>query len=498
MSDAWLRPTYRDVCLLFCLFFPIFGSTYAFLIPPFQVPDERAHWLTAHHDLARAVTGSGTVCSTDVALDRHFRRGIQFRPERRLPAGIFAQVGELEPECEEERLYPTGNLLSYPGVLLTRLLVPREPTSGRQSLFGFYLARLLHGVLIALLLARVGWLARASPEGPPGHLALLLLALTPLFVQQSFAVTIDVVTNAFALAVCAWLVFCERLTRLDRAVLLALGAMTALGKPVLAVMLLPLLALGLYLEHLRRFPDAPSAPWPALKQRIAAQRTVVAALSALALVGLLYAQDFSLSSGRAARQLEAMEAEPWRALRALGAGVWKLFAHPSLFLDYLGYLDLRVSDGTLRDFGRLALGVGVLEGLALGAGVAGLLADPVRRRQLRAAAPTVALLGGLALAAVGVGIGGVALHAYLVFTAPGRLEIASFQPRYLFPHGIIALGIAMALARTLLARPPSPAATPHARRGLSRLARGALLVLCGAQLLALLVHLSIDLRARYG
>ena len=31
--------------------------------------------------MAKLTTGSGTVCSTDVALDRHFQVGIQFHPE---------------------------------------------------------------------------------------------------------------------------------------------------------------------------------------------------------------------------------------------------------------------------------------------------------------------------------------------------------------------------------------------------------------------------------
>ncbi len=491
MADSWVRLAYRDVGLVLLVFFLLLGGAYSVLLPPFLVPDERAHWLAAHHHLARAVTGSGTVCSTDVALDRHFQVDIKFQPKHKLPAGIFAGVRKLRAACEEELLYPTGNLLSYPGVLLTRLLVPREPSSGSQSLFAFYLARLLHGLVVAGLLGRIWWLARDDASGPPGLLALLLLASTPLFVQQSFGVSIDVVTNAFALCVCLWLAFPERLTRLDRAALLALGTITATGKPVLSVVLLPALALGLYLERLRLRPEAPAAFGRVLLEEIGRRRLFVLALVAVAVVGVVYAPSQSFTTGRAARQLAFVSAEPWRALQILVAGLWKLASHPSFFVDYLGYLDTRVSAATLRDFAVVAVGAALLELLRLGAGLRQLRRDAARRRALAPAARAIAALSALALGAVAIGILGVALHAYLTFTAPGRAQVASLQPRYFFPHLLVPLGVAMALARTLLGAPATrPAPVRHPVR---------LLVpgLFGLALASFAAHLASDLLVRF-
>ncbi len=491
MADSWVRLAYRDVGLVLLAFFLLVGGAYSVLLPPFLVPDERAHWLAAHHHLARAATGSGTVCSTDVALDRHFQLGIQFQPKRKLPAGSFTGVRKLRAACEEELLYPTGNLLSYPGVLLTRLLVPREPSSGSQSLFAFYLARLLHGLFVAGLLGRIWWLARDDASGPPGLLALLLLASTPLFVQQSFGVSIDVVTNAFALCVCLWLAFPERLTHLDRAALLALGAITATGKPVLSIVLLPALALGLYLERLRLRPEAPPALGRALVEEIGRRQLFVLALLAIAVVGVVYAPSQSFTTGRAARQLAFVADEPWRAFQILCAGLWKLASHPSFFVDYLGYLDTRVGAATLRDFAIVAGGVALLELLALAAGLRRLRRDAARRRALSAAARPIAVLSALALAAVGVSILGVALHAYLSFTAPGRAQVASLQPRYFFPHLLVALGFAMALARTLAGAPaaaPAPARHP---------ARVLVPALYGLALASFAAHLAGDLLLRF-
>lgn len=492
-----LRSAYRDVGLLLLLGFVVLGSAYAFLLPPFLVPDERAHWLAAHHHLAEWVTGSGRVCSTDVALDRHFQTGIKFKPKAKQPPGLFARVRKLEPECEEKLLYPTGNLLSYPGVLLSRLWVPREPSSGRQSLFAFYLSRLLHGLMIGLLLGRIWWLARTTSTGPPGLLALLLLSLSPLFVQQSFGVTIDAVTNAFALSLCLWLVFPEHLSRLDRAAFLLLGAISAPGKPVLAVVLLPAVALGLYLERVRNEPGAPLALVPALRQEVTRRRAFVLAVVAISLAGLVFAQSYSLSSGRAARQLVFIEAEPWRAAGILLSNLWRLFAHPSFFLDYLGYLDTRLSTATLGSFALLALLVGAIEGLGIGAGVARLARDAARRRALRPAWPRLGLLVALALASVVVSVVLIGLHAYLAFTGAGAARIGSLQPRYFLPHLIVSVAIVMALARTLPgpARDADAGAVPRLR--LRRLGYTALLGLFAAQVASFVVRVSIDVLTRF-
>ena len=140
MFDAWVRTLNRRVGLLLLLGFPVLGVSYAFLMPPFQVPDERRHWLAAHYHLAELATGEGTVCSTDVGLERHFQIPIAFHPERKVPSGIFSAIDGIAPDCEEQLQEWRGNVFSYPGVMLTRLFVPREPTSGRQSLYGFYLA----------------------------------------------------------------------------------------------------------------------------------------------------------------------------------------------------------------------------------------------------------------------------------------------------------------------------------------------------------------------
>lgn len=498
-----MRSLQRKLGLLLLGAFAALGCAQAFLLPPFHVPDERRHWLAAHHRLARLLTGSGRVCSTDVALDRHFQTGIHFHPKQKLPPGIFAAVRGLEPACEEELLYPTGNALTYPGVLLSRLFVPREPDDGRQSLAGFYLARLLHGAIVALLLARLWWLAGARATGPPGLLALLLLSLSPLFVQQAFGVTNDVVTNAFALSLTTWLVFPERTTRLDRTALLLLGATAALSKPVMSVVVPPVLALGLLLRGLRE-SSAGGGSWRrALGAELSRSKLFGAALLAIALAGVAYAGlagDLRYARGAIdpARQLEVVRADPGRVLAMILERLWLFFGTPRSWIDHLAYAELRVSDATAAGFAGLALGVGLVEAIGLGRVFSRRARTGPAARVGGRALAAVVLAAALVLAALVASMLGIGLRAYLTSTRVGGEVLYGLHPRYFFPHLVVALGVVMALARGLA---PDDLSDDAAARGAApaarRLAEAAVLALFALQLARFASQLAIDLLARF-
>jgi hypothetical protein len=499
MFDSWVRSVYRNLGLLFLLFFSVLGTSYAFLLAPFQVPDERRHWLAAHHHIAKLMTGSGTVCSTDVALDRHFQMGVKFHPKQKVPAGIFSRVEKLSPECEKNLLYRRGNLLSYPGVVLSRLFVPREPTSGSQSLFSFYLARLFHGLLIALLLFRLWWLARASTSpGSPGLLTLLLLSLSPLFVQQSFGVTNDVVSSGFALAVCTWVVFSDRLAWFDYAAFLTLGSITALTKPVLSVTLLPVIVFGLYLERFRRNPEIAASLSRSLTEEFASRRAFAVAVIAISVAGVVYATaNLNVSTGRSARQFEFITAHPLDAFQIIATEVGRLFSHPSFFLDYLGYLDTRISAETLRDFAELGILVALIEMIAIWRSAAPLAHDRARRQEIRRALRPIAVLAAITLVTISLSILMIGFRAYLLDSAVGSDRVSSMQPRYLFPHLVVTIGLATAIARTLFALgEPTNGPSGHTGR-VRRFADAAVLGLFALKLVSFVSHLSIDLLERY-
>jgi len=483
---------HRNLALLLLLGFCGLGATNSFLLPPFQVPDERRHWLSAHHHLAKWITGSGRVCSTDVTLDRHFKLGIKFRPEAKLPSGIYSRVARLTPECEEQLLYPRSNVGSYPGVALSRLFVAREPHSGPESLFGFYLARLLQGFGIAGIVWRLLRLAEQGSPRPPGLLALGLLTLSPLFVQQSFGVTNDGVTIAFALLVCSWITFPERQTRIDQAGLLAFGAMAALTKPVLSIPLLPAIALGLYLEWVRRDPQP--LHWRSFAREVARRWPFALGLVVISAMGVAFASaHLDLGVGRPAAQLAFVRENPGHLLGLVGAKLATYVRHPSVFLDNLGHMSAPVSARTLGCFGALAAIVGLAELALLGSQARGRAG---RSRRSRGVYVGFAVLAFVAIAALAASTFAIGLRAYLVDSPVGGKRLYALQPRYFFPHGVLGIGIAMATLRTFVPGVPVAARDLRDGRGGPIAVRTAV-GLAFAALLALAASLATDLLARY-
>ena len=500
-----MQRLYRNLGLLLVLAFVVLGSSYAFLLPPFHVPDERRHWLAALHRMSRLATGSGVVCSTDVALDRHFQVGVRLRREQRLPSGIFARVEKLSPSCEKRLQYREGNALSYPGVLLSRLFVSREPTSGRESLFAFYLARLLHGVIITLLLFRLWWLARASTtSGPSGLLLLLLFSLSPLFLQQSFGITNDVVVNAFALTLCTWLIFTDRLAWFDTAAFVAFGTIAALTKPLLAAVLLLVLATGLFLQHVRGSPDRRDSLVQALAKEFTRRRAFGVAVIAISVVGVVYIfASGDLRGTRkgaidAAKQLEFATAQPWHVFQIIARRIGEIFASPSSFLSYLGYTETHLSEATVRQFAQLAFLTGVVEAVVGGRSVVRMARDRAQREALRRAWVPMAVLAGSLLAIIGISILMIGFRAYLVASWVGDDRLFGVSPRYFFPYLAVSLALVVAIARTFFGGPREPREPPPLDgEGMWHLAEAAVLMLFAVNVVSFASHLSIDLLQRY-
>jgi len=495
--NAWVGGLYRGVGLLLLLAFGALGVANTFLLPPFQVPDERRHWLAAHHHLAKLVTGSGTVCSTDVSIVRHFEVGLEFHPEVKLPEGIFSGLETLEPACQDQLLYTRGNVASYPGVVLSRLFVPREPTTGRQALFGFYLSRLLNGALVTLMLWRLWRLARADDRGPPLLLLLLVLALSPLFVQQAFGVTNDVVPLSFALAVCGWVAFPDRHTRWSEALVLSLGLVAALTKPMLSIPLLPAVAFGLYLERLRADPGNPQPLFRSLAEAFEQHRPFLIGLVAVSLAGLVYVSSYiDLEKSRPAGQFAFVLEHPGHAMGVIVAKFRTFFWHPTVFIDNLGYMTTRIGDGTRACFAGLLAIVGVVELTLIGTQIR----SAVGRPSIRHAYKAVGLLALLVIGSLIVSAFAIGIRQYLVASPIGGKRLYGMQPRYLFPHWIVGLGLALALARTWLPAASSPLAIGADEPPAPLVLRVGGAVVIGATVATLLafgVQLATDLLARY-
>lgn len=457
--------------------FGLLGICMALLLPPFHLPDERRHWITAHLRAERLL-GGDEICSQDVALERHFRLKIHFRPERKVPPGTWDAVADLEPMCEDTIQYGFSNVLSYPSVLLVRWLTP-EPRTGSAALLRFRAARILAGLLLFALLARAAFLARSDPDGPPPLLLVLLaLPLSPLFVQQSFGVTSDGVVNGSALALATWLAFGSRLATVDLVVLCLLTLVAAFTKPVLIPVLPAALLLGVWLER-RDASEAAPTLIEGLRRGLAHRRLLTGALVLIVLAGLAFAAAnpgtmYKSGAIDGAAQLAYVRENPLTALGVMASGLAKVFLHPTSLIGPLGYLDTEMRVPT-----RLAF-AGILA-IAIAAEALG--------RTRRAGAPSLAAvcLALVLLASLAASLGATAFNMYLMATRVGGDTLYGLQPRYVLPHLLVGLGATAGLLRGRLLT-----------RGLAHRSATALAFLLAVAILALAVSTSLDLIARYG
>lgn len=178
------------------------GLPLVFATPPFQVPDEPAHFLHVYQiaTAAGAVRGPAGVAGFEMpaSLPRLAElcvAGVPFHPGRRLPAGLLAAAWRLPLAPERRAFVPAGLLNPYtPGpYLAAAAAVGVGRLLELRPLALLYVARLAN---LAAALA-VAWAAvRLAPVY--GWL-FALLALTPMAMFERSSASADALTDALGL-----------------------------------------------------------------------------------------------------------------------------------------------------------------------------------------------------------------------------------------------------------------------------------------------------------
>ncbi|HEX6244005.1 MAG TPA: hypothetical protein VFZ61_23980, partial [Polyangiales bacterium] len=221
LSDLYAK-LYWTLLACFC----VLGLCLAFTQPLFSLPDEPAHWQTAHVRAERLLNSAPCV--------RSVRQGNC--PKR----GPCSTIPPLELSCTEA-LPIYGGVLTYPGVLLSKLMLPRQTESGTRQVQAIMLARLLAGLLVVACLVRAGVLVAGAQR--QGLLVLGAFLLSPLVAQQSFAVSSDGVQIAFGVCLFCAVVAWDRLGWIDLALFLFFGFCST-SKPTLLPCVLPAVLAG--------------------------------------------------------------------------------------------------------------------------------------------------------------------------------------------------------------------------------------------------------------
>jgi uncharacterized membrane protein len=243
-----------SLACIYTLIFLLLGFAQTSVVPPFQVPDEQDHWASA---LLRVelMTGSRLpFCSSALGLPEHFDQPrIAFSPQERVDAIDFKNLDRVPRACHAS-LVAYGSPISYfPASLVYAIL--GKPSSGVWSLFAFYFGRLFQGLLVVSVLAGVIPVLQQnqSTRKAIAAIAILGVCLTPIFIQQIFAVSSDGVVLSFAVLCAVWLLR-SRMPASVRglAFFLVLALAASSTKPIIVPFLLPL---GLLLGGKRLFRD---------------------------------------------------------------------------------------------------------------------------------------------------------------------------------------------------------------------------------------------------
>ncbi len=179
------------------------GLLLAFVTPPFEVPDEPAHFFHVYQLATAAAAQPGPDGASGFWLPASLPRLVELsgvaevagHPERRLPPGLLAAAWRLPLAPERRVLVPAG------------LLSPHAPVAYLPAAAAVAAGRLLAlGPLPLLYLARLGNLAAALAVSwaavrfaPAQRWLLALLALTPMAMFERSSAAADALTNALAL-----------------------------------------------------------------------------------------------------------------------------------------------------------------------------------------------------------------------------------------------------------------------------------------------------------
>ena len=429
-GGAWDRITVAHAYLVFAL---LWGTVMVFLVPPFQVPDENAHYfrswsvaefqvlarrdkvVTVPENVAKLPDRIGSAVA-DWSTNHYSPRSAQAL----LWEPLSSRLSETSTGVASAGTYgPIGYLPQAFGIEFARLI-------GRSPLLGFYLARLFNLVASVLI---VFFALRLIPFGRP---LVALVALLPMTVAEMASVSPDGLALSGALLIIALVLNLSRRRDLSMKNMLVLGVAAALllnAKPGYAVLsLLVFMLAPRQLGGARRWLVGVLAVLAAVFGLAAVLQAVAppisfAALAAAGVVGVDPATQLHLVLSNPIAFLQVLAATfaaSWTSLLGQTYGV-------------LGWLTVAMPT------------VGLLT-----AALAGLLF--LERDEVVPTTPWQRLvLGGTATVLVGE----LSVMLYLSWTAVGAPTIDGLQGRYFIPVVLLGLltvyGIRMTRRRTVVA-----------------------------------------------
>lgn len=434
---------YQYLCVaVLCGFFAL-GVAFTFIFPAFQVADEDMHWFTANRNYERMVAAFGVrkqpVCGQAQALSQKFNiNALKSNTSVKLTPGELEGAIDTVAPCPPITSLERSSLISYPGVVLARMMVKDENDRPARAVSVFYLARLLQGAVLLVVFLRLLWFLRGSyPRSGVGLLSLLSFCLSPMVVNQSFGISYDMIIIAATLYGAGLLMF-HHMAKLEDVVLLIMllwGASS--GKPVylpLAISILAGLACLFYRNSGTR-----------LYERARLALTLVG-IPALAFLCLFISSSELRGAADAVSwrpsidpsyNLAFLWADPLRAWRILWNSAWAHMHLPAM-TSPLGWTNVNINPDSQRYWIRLLGGSVALDV------VFGILLLLVRfsaddRTKVVKTWLFNLVISGLLLAGTATYMLLCSLAMYLMWTPKDTLGVHGLQNRYFLPVYIAAI-----------------------------------------------------------
>jgi hypothetical protein len=471
----------------------VFGGITATVLPAFQAPDEPLHWWTAVGRSATLAGGDPTkLCGRVVELPYflHFDR-VRWQPGERMRLGFAPGLAGMGSRCVEERV-PYGLVTTYPSVLIGYPIFGIGGDGVSAAVY-YWFSRLLSGVLVALLLWRV--IAAFAARAPtPGLASIAVLFVSPLFVQQSFAITADTVMNLYALSMVAVCLRAPKVVWFDLGCYVVLGVTATWTKPVIApLVLVPVVwVLATHLEMWPRVRRTWRGWWLALREDRAglilvtlSLILVISAFAAIPPLGGAYAPEGPAPARNPAAQQVFVQKNLGQALGTFLQSI-RTFLTVKDLTGVLGWLDTPLPDAIIERWRRLVYGVVAFDVVFAIA----VLAEGGFRHALRRVVGWLLTTGAILVGLV-VSLGATAYAMFVTWTPVAATKVEGVQARYFFPTLIVG---ALCLAATRLS-PGAPSQTPE--RGAAAVAIACLLGAVGLTLAIIAAHLYLTLWARY-
>lgn len=229
---------------LYLLISALFGTAFLCLTPPFQAPDENAHFLRSlqisEGRIVSVKYGNATgdyLPASVLKFVAHFRP-MRFNPETKTNRAQIMASAEYQIDEEDRVFVGFSNAAIHP------------PLTYLPQSLGMFLARQFSSSLLVLfyagrclnLVAASFLMFMAIRLTPIGKWVFTVLALTPMTVFLSATLSSDALTNGFSFLLIAYALRCaagpeERLTRANVLYLALLGCAVGLSKQ--AYFLLP-------------------------------------------------------------------------------------------------------------------------------------------------------------------------------------------------------------------------------------------------------------------